>query len=66
MQIEGVLLFDLDMFLKNFLQDIKNGKFPVTARSHGQVGVFMPCRDNQGRSTAKEPISIRENFLFLC
>ena len=38
MQIERVLLFDLDIFLKNFLQDITNGKFPATARSHGHVG----------------------------
>ena len=37
MQIERILLFDLDIFVKNFLQDIENGKFPATARSHGQV-----------------------------
>ena len=41
MQIEKVLLFDLDIFLKNFLQDITNGKFPATAQSDGQVD-FMP------------------------
>ena len=38
MQIESVLLFDIDIFLRNFLQDITNGRFPATARSHGQVG----------------------------
>ena len=38
MQIERELLFDLDIFLKNFLQDIANGKLPATARSHCQVG----------------------------
>ena len=38
MRIERVLLFDLDTFLKNFLQDIMNGKFPAIAQSHGQMG----------------------------
>ena len=42
MQIEKVLLFDLDVFLKNFVQDITNGKFPATTRSHGQVGFHAP------------------------
>ena len=41
MQLERVLLFDIDIFLKNFLQDITNGKFPATARSHGQVGFHV-------------------------
>ena len=36
--MERALLFDLDKFLKNFLQDITNGKVAGTARPHGQVG----------------------------
>ena len=38
MQIERVVLFDLDLVLKDFLREMMNGKFPATARSHGQVG----------------------------
>ena len=65
--MERVLLFDLDIFPKNYLQDITNGKFPATAQSHGQVGLHaLVVRPLSASKYAPNTTECVENSSTLC